>query len=206
MEIGTILFILAAVCLVVFFCWRAGVFGEKAKSKTDLPKSDFGTNLPIEKKEKEKEVDLVEIKEFDDDEYVGDVFSSVFYSIQCDDWSREITYDKITFSRKKQFDKYNSKTISIEFEYRFESDKDYKKRVFTIKDIKLRDTGGYTSFSYKGTPRNDIKKFIYDIYAEWVNDKNKKEKEKVDKTLENIKEVLGKSSERGAKLDELLGG
>lgn len=176
------------------------------ENKLKEEKTDFGTKLEVKEKEEVKkngvkEDELVEIKEFDDDAYVSDVFNSVFYSIQCDDWDREITYDKITFSKKKQLDRFNAKSVSIEFEYKFE---DYTKRIFTIKDIKLRD-GSYTSFYFKDKLPLDIKKFLYNIYSDWVNERNKKEKEKVDKSLENIKDVLGKASERGAKLDELLG-
>lgn len=175
------------------------------KNKLKEETTDFGTKLEVEdKKVVVKEVDLVEIKEFDDDEYVREVFNSVFYSIQCDDWTKDISYDKIKFSKKKQTDRYNSKSVTIEFDYRFDSDKDYKKRIFTIKDVKLID-GSYTSFHFKGELPIDIKKFLYDNYSDWVNKRNSQEKEKVDKSLANIKDVLGKASERGAKLDELLG-
>lgn len=170
------------------------------QSTETLETTDFGTKL----EKKVKEVDFLEIKEFDDDEYVREVFNSVFYSVQCDDWSKDISYDKIKFSKKKQTDRYNSKSVTIEFDYRFDSDKDYKKRIFTIKDVKLID-GSYISFYFKGVLPIEVKKFLYDIYSEWINERNSKEKEKVDKSLENIKDVLGKASERGAKLDELLG-
>jgi hypothetical protein len=195
----TIGFLLLICVLIYVFNIHPTITKEKNKLK-EVEKTDFGTKL----EEKIKEADLVEIKEFDDDEYVREVFNSVFYSIQCDDWSKDISYDKIKFSKKKQTDRYNSKSVTIEFDYRFDSDKDYKKRIFTIKDVKLID-GSYTSFYFKGSLPIEVKKFLYDVYSEWINERNSKEKEKVDKSLENIKDILGKASERGAKLDELLG-
>lgn len=179
--------------------------------KWQKEKNNSTTTSAIPEKEspkiKEKEeIEFLEIKEFDDDEYVAEVFNTIFYSIQTDDdWVSDFTYDTIKFTKNKQFDRFNSKTISIEFEYKFDYlDKEYKKRTFVIKDIKLKD-GSYSTFYFKDQLPIDVKKFLYDKYSYWTNEKNSKAKEKVDKSLKNIREVLGKASERGAKLDELLG-
>lgn len=156
-----------------------------------------------ESTEEEKEK-LVEIGEFNTAEYVDSIFDTVFYSIQNDNWVSEISWDKISFSKHKMESRYDKKSISIAFTYKFEEDRD-RKRIFTIEDVILKDESNIKSFTYRDKTPEDVKIFIYKIYSDWITDKNQKEKERVDKSLENIKSVLGKASERGAKLDELLG-
>ena len=172
---------------------------------------------PLEKpKEKVKEVKepvLVELSDFDSDEYVNDLFNSVFHSIQVDtEWKREISYDKIVFKKEKMVSSYHKKDISLTFSYRFEHvnrDKPsgiLEPRTITIHDIELRDgSSSYSRFNFKGQLSNEVKSFIYSVYALWKNKANAKLRAEADKSMADIKSVLGKSVERDEKLDKLLG-
>jgi hypothetical protein len=179
--IGNGIFILIALALIFTIFWY-----NIKKNKLNTKKDD-------------KKVDFFEIMSFDKDEYIKEVFNSVFYSIQFEDWEKEISYTKISFSKKNPGNGFRDEKISIEFRYHFEE------KIFTINDTKLIDDKSFNTFNYKNKLPIDIKKFLYEIYSNWVNERNFKEKEGIDKSLKNIKNILGKASERGSKLDKLLG-
>jgi len=152
-----------------------------------------------------KEKEMVQIVDFDSDEYVNDIFNTVFYSIQTDNWDKEISWDHITLTKSKKVTQYKTKEVSIVFKYEFES-KVRGGRIFVISDIFLKDKSG-NIFTYKKTKylSKEVVEFIYGVYSDDIIKKNLDKKDHVDKTLVDIKDVLGKSSERAAKLDELLG-
>lgn len=204
MDVSNIIIVVVAlVALGIFISYKRGKNKDKKKKSTNTPPTP--TDLVVEKSAV-KEVDFTEVKEFDSDAYVDDIFSSVFYSIQNDNWKIELNWEKIIFSKEKVESQYNRKLVIITFTYRFEEDRNERKRTFIIKDIVLEDKADHKTFTYKSTISDDVKIFIYKIYSDWVNESNAKKKEKTDKSLLNIKSVLGKASERGAKLDEILGG
>ncbi len=152
----------------------------------------------------------MEIEPFNGDDYVNEVFNTVFYSIQNDNWKKEIKYDKIVFSKEKDGNvtlHRNIPSISVTFSYKFRS-KDYdsnSKKLFIIDSIQLSNGGSYTHFSYKKDIPNDVNLFIYKTYSDWINKENEEKRKNIDKDLLNMKSVLGKASTRGSKIDELLG-
>ena len=49
-------------------------------------------------------------------------------------------------------------------------------------------------------------RFIYDCYVRYITEKNRLEKEKVDKSLSDINEIIGEDNLRDMKLEKLLNG
>ena len=47
--------------------------------------------------------------------------------------------------------------------------------------------------------------FFYEVYADWKNKENSHKKEKIDESIKSIKSVVGLSTVRDSKIDELLG-
>ena len=62
-----------------------------------------------------------------------------------------------------------------------------------------------TSLNIKGIISSSLRSFIYSIYSDSINKSNEKKKDKVEKNLLVISDIIGKSSQRGSKIDELLG-
>jgi len=49
-------------------------------------------------------------------------------------------------------------------------------------------------------------RFIYECYVKYITEKNRLEKEKVDKSLIDINEIIDKDNLRDMKLEQLLNG
>ena len=184
--IGIIIFI-SIVCLVI---WK--IILPKRKRIEDKRKGKIEPKIN----------ELYEIDQFNTDEYFNEVFNTVFYSIQNDsDWIAEIEFNKIKFTKKKDKNR-NHDMVTLTFSYKFELSG--SKKIFTIESTIIKDESNYQTFEYKLTLPNDIRVFTYKIYSDWINKSNLQKKEKADKALSNIKSIIGVSSERGAKIDELL--
>ena len=142
------------------------------------------------------------VERFDSEEYIKDSFSNVLHDIKNDieggfnTWDLKIDYSKIQFEKIIQRSQWDKSRITLKIDFT-----DYDE--FEIKRIEL-DTS-VKSFSIKDI-NSDYYKFIYDCYVKYINEKNIKEKEIVDKSLSDINEIIGKDNLRDMKLDQILGG
>jgi hypothetical protein len=129
-----------------------------------------------------------EVKSFNRDKYIVETFNQVFHAIQVDEWESKFNYNLIEFKKDK---------ITVKIDY-----KDYDN--FKIKSITL--TSGYSNFHYNEPLDESIYRFFYNVYSENVIKENEDLKKATDDSLVEIHKVIGKSSIRDNKLDQLLNG
>ena len=129
-----------------------------------------------------------EVKSFNRDKYIVETFNQVFHAIQVDEWESKFNYNLIEFKKDK---------ITVKIDY-----KDYDN--FKIKSITL--TSGYSNFHYNEPLDESIYRFFYNVYSENVKRENEALKKATDDSLIEIHKVIGKSSIRDNKLDQLLNG
>lgn len=160
----------------------------------------IGIRYKMNKERKSKEIpksiqeEFVEIEKFNEDKYIEDTFESVFHSVQIDEWETEVDHDEIKFTKKpKGSSSWNS--IDLKVKYKIKNGK------FLI-DMIFLYAGNH--FTYKGKLNIDDYKFFYKKYADYKNEENRKSKESCDSSLNRIHNILGKSTLRDAKIDEIL--
>ena len=129
-----------------------------------------------------------EVKSFNRDKYLVETFNEVFHAIQVDEWESKFNYNLIEFKKDK---------ITVKIDY-----KDYDN--FKIKSITL--TSGYSTFHYTDHLDESTYRFFYNVYSENIKRENEALKKKTDESLAEIHKVIGKSSIRDNKLDQLLNG
>lgn len=147
---------------------------------------------------------MVEVSDFDEEEYTKDQFNIAMYSIQTDtDWKVWVDTNEIKFTRSSKDN--DGRTISVSAEFRYEFDNSDKKFKITYPRV-ITSKGGYSSDDYriKGEVDKNVMAFLYKKYIDWKNKINEDKKIVVDKKLETFNSVLGKSAGRDRKLDELL--
>lgn len=143
---------------------------------------------------------MVEVSDFNEEEYTKEQFNIAMYSIQTDsDWKVSVNYNEVTFTRSIPG---TSVSVSAEFRYDFGDDKKF--RISSSKVVTSK--GAYSSDNYyiRGEIDQTTKAFLYRKYIDWKNKTNEDKKIIVDKKLETFNNVLGKSAGRDRKLDELL--
>lgn len=147
--------------------------------------------------------DMVEIDSFNKDKYVNDLFETIFYSImtEVNDWSVLSDYKTYTYKKVKN-SQYTKNELKVVFEFDFERKSEDLPRIFKIKRISLEQ--GYDRYSFVGDFPTNIIRFVYTRYSSDKKRHNEMDKQKVDKSLESIKDIIGKSSQRASKIDELL--
>jgi hypothetical protein len=162
------------------------------------------------KSRKVKKVDIpkiqedkyIEIKQFDNNNYLVSVFENVFNSIKNDNnWevkfdtsysSNEIKFEKKVKSVKNSF--IESKVIlSVKYEL--------KEGLFKIGNIFI--SAGSTMY-YTGNLSNDNYSFFYNCYVDYQTKINDVLKNRADETLQVINDVIGLSSTRDFKIDQIL--
>jgi hypothetical protein len=129
-----------------------------------------------------------EIKKFNRNEYIEETFNDVFHAIQLDEWSPIFNYGSFEF---------NKDNVKVKIEY-----SDYKK--FKIKSITL--TSRYTNYNYTNDLDESVYRFFYNIYSTNIKTDNERIKKATDDSLSEINKVLGKSTIRDRKIDQLLDG
>jgi hypothetical protein len=135
------------------------------------------------------------VKKFNESDYIKSTFSHLFHSIKVDDgWFRESDYSEMTFKKRPQGGSYDDEvTLKIKYE-------DYKE--FKIKYIHLISREVYT-FDIKDINTNDYD-FFYQCYVDLMNESNRIKKERADESLSKIHKVIGKSSLRDSKIEDIL--
>jgi hypothetical protein len=144
---------------------------------------------------------MVEVSDFDEEEYTKDQFNIAMYSIQTDDnWKLYVDSNEIRFTRN------NDSNLSVSAEFRYDFDKDSGKKFKISSSRVITSKGGYSSDNYyiRGEVDHNVKALLYKKYIDWKNKINEDKKMVVDKKLETFNSVLGKSAGRDRKLDELL--
>jgi hypothetical protein len=127
-----------------------------------------------------------EVKRFNRDEYLKETFNQVFYAIEVDDWTSSYGYRSIQFVKDN---------ITLKVDYSDHNN-------FKIKSITL--TSGYNTFNYTSTLNESTYRFIYNIYSEYIKKENETLKKSTDDSLSEIHKVIGKSSIRDNKINQLL--
>ena len=163
----------------------------------------------VEKVKKEKIIKVGEtlsefkrVERFDSDEYIKDSFSNVLHDIKNDiegglnTWELKMDYSKIQFDKTVQRSQWDKSKITLKIDFT-----DYDE--FEIKRIEFNTSS--KTFSMKDI-NSEYYKFIYDCYVKYITEKNTLEKERVDKSLSDINEIIGKDNLRDIKLDQLLNG
>lgn len=142
----------------------------------------------------------VEIKQFDNNTYLVSVFENVFNSVKNDNW--EFTFDTSYSSNEIKFEKkvkannfLGEKKVVLSVKY------ELKEGLFKIVNIYI--TSGSTMF-YNGKLSDDNYKFFYKCYSEYQTKVNEILKSRADETLQAINEVIGLSSTRDFKIDQIL--
>ena len=128
------------------------------------------------------------VKSFNRDKYLVETFNEVFHAIKVDEWQSTFSYSVIEFKKDK---------ITVKLDY-----SDYDN--FKIKSITL--TSGYSNFHYTEPLDESTYRFFYNCYSENIKRENEALKKKADESLAEIHKVIGKSSIRDNKLDQLLNG
>ena len=127
-----------------------------------------------------------EVKRFNRDKYIEETFNQIFHAIQVDEWLASFSYGYFEFNKDK---------IKLKVDY-----SDYDN--FKIKSITL--TSGYSNYSYRSDLDESVYRFFYNVYADYIKKENEDLKKATDASLVEINKVLGKSTIRDSKIDQLL--
>ncbi len=147
----------------------------KQKDKSNVPSNNSLTKIPDF--DKKKEIELL--------------FESIFYSIlHEDDWRIESFFTDQFFFKKGRID------VNVQFSF------DRQTNIIKIERIYVDYLS--TKYDTNGPFNMDLVEFVYSIYSKKklseINDKQ----ESFDRSVKDIYGVLGKSIERGTKLNNLL--
>ena len=129
---------------------------------------------------------FAEVKRFNRDKYIEETFNQIFHAIQVDEWLSSFSYAYFEFTRDK---------IKLKIDY-----SDYDN--FKIKSITL--TSGYNNYYYSNGLDESVYRFFYNVYADYIKKENEDLKKATDASLVEINKVLGKSTIRDSKIDQLL--
>lgn len=158
------------------------------KSKSSRLKSidDNGTPLVLKR-----------IESFDDNKYVHGVFKSVISSIRLEDgWTSEVSWDRILFKKKPTS---GAGGITLKVNYDIVSD------IFHIKKVTLTDEFERRDFTCSVDDLvNDEILTIYKHYSNSIEAENNDRKAIIDRSLSNIRSVIGKSADRDDKINKIL--
>jgi hypothetical protein len=142
------------------------------------------------------------VERFDSEAYVEGTFETVLHDIKSDiegnfnTWELKIDYSKIQFEKIKYRSQWDKCKITLNIDY-----SDYDE--FEIKGIDLSTSS--KTFSMKDI-NSEYYRFIYECYVKYINERNTQEKERVDKSLSDINEIIGIDNLRDIKLDQILNG
>ena len=139
---------------------------------------------------KMKPSEFVEIKSFNENDYINENFNILFDSIKVDNWEKRIDYCHIEFSKGGVRD-----DVTLKVEYLI------KGGIFTITGISMR---AGINFLYNSEISKENYKFFYNCYTEYRNNLNDEAKKDADKALLRIHSVVGKSSIRNSRIDDIL--
>ena len=189
-----------------------GLFKKKNNLENAEKAADKDVQKVEEKKEEKAPKKLTEINDFDQSEYVREIFNTIFHSIRNEEWEREISWKEMKFS-KSQENKNNNRTfyrntIQVTVEYGF----DLTTKIFKVSDVKIHPPSGsqlsypkvYQKYDQVVSLDDETMTFLYDVYADWKNKENSNKKNKIDESINSIKGIVGLSSIRDSKIDELL--
>lgn len=167
--------IVTLIIFITIVCYNRKRREEKKRNENVKTEADSKVEQPIVVKE--KELELVEIPDFDEDTYISDTFNTVFHSLQIEDWSIEYKRDSISFIRSKvdnQSRRVSQIKLNVEFTFNHKKDKngDYLKgkngelqKEFTISRINLCPPDGGSGFVFQGVLKKEHLKYLYDIYV-----------------------------------------
>jgi hypothetical protein len=159
-----------------------GIFRKKKEVKPEVKPENKKKKIPLD-----KDTDLTVVEKFDEDKYLADTFEEVFRAIRYDNWKREFTtYGEMYFTK-------GLVKLKINF---------YEFRNFQIRSIDL--STGYQEFKYTDDLDELHYKFFHEVYCDFRKEENEVNKKKVDMSMKEIRDVLGKETLRDSKIDMLL--
>lgn len=138
---------------------------------------------------------FVEIKKFNKSQYIEDTFSTIFHSVQIDNWRLLVSDEEITFSKNPDGIDSVWDRIDLMVKYKIKNGK------FIISAIYL---SAGTFFTHKGELKENDYKFFYQKYADYKNELNVASKANCDESMKKIHKIVGKASIRDAKIDDIL--
>jgi hypothetical protein len=138
---------------------------------------------------------FVEIKKFNENQYIEDTFSTIFHSVQIDNWRLLVSDKEITFSKNPDGIDSVWDRIDLKVKYKIKNGK------FIISEIYL---SAGTFFTHKGELKENDYKFFYQKYADYKNELNVASKANCDESMKKIHKIVGKASIRDAKIDDIL--
>ena len=135
------------------------------------------------------------INKFNESEYIKSTFTHLFHSIKVDDgWLRDTEHSEIIFKKRPNGGSYDDEvTLKIKYE-------DYKE--FKIKYVHLISREVYT-YDVRDIGKDDYD-FFYQCYVDLMTESNRIKKERADESLSKIHNVIGISSLRDSKIDDIL--
>jgi hypothetical protein len=175
---------------------------KKSSKKDKSEVKDIKTEKVKKVKVGETLSEFKRVERFDSEAYVEGTFETVLHDIKSDiegdfnTWELKIDYSKIQFEKIKHRTQWDKCKITLNIEYT-----DYDE--FEIKRIDLSTRS--KTFSMKDI-NSEYYRFIYECYVKYITEKNTLEKERVDKSLSDINEIIGIDNLRDIKLDQILNG
>jgi len=138
------------------------------------------------------------VEKFNTKSYIESTFRQVIHSVKVDDWFRVVSdsSDKVIEFIKKP--ENGSSRGEVKLIVKYEDIDEFK-----IKSIYL-SAGEFFIYDVNKLTDDDYD-FFHNCYVSYAEESNLAAKERVDKSLERIKNVLGRSSIRDSKIDDILG-
>ena len=184
--------VLGVTSFIIFFMKHLLYKENKEETPENIKKIKIGETL----------LEFKRVERFDSEVYIEGTFDTVLHDIKNDveggfnTWELKIDYSKMQFEKIKYRSQFDKSKITLNIDYR-----DYHK--FEIKKIEFETYS--KTFSMKDI-NSEYYRFIYDCYVRYITEKNRLEKEKVDKSLSDINEIIGEDNLRDMKLEKLLNG
>ncbi len=181
--------IITAICLAVIGLWY------KYRKNLVVETQDVKRTLKPAK---------TEVLPFNHADYLKQLFNNTFFSIMNDDgWKSTVQYGYMEFIKQKPIDKHNSAKLTVKVDYDFYTNDN---KEMTIREVVLKSDAGYdhNSFKFEGPFNDEFYDYVYNIYKTTKEAENVRSLKIMEDGVKSINNLLGKSVERGSKLDDLL--
>jgi hypothetical protein len=211
--VGYILIGLVVVGLTIGLCKYCG-YNPFAKKKTQTKlvsvTNEQGEEVIVKVEVKEEVKKYMKIEEFDVKKETAQLFSNTFYSIMNEaGWKMSHWYDSIKFEKEdktrpiRKWCTYTKTHVNeflklcVEVNYEF----NHKTGLMSMKKTELECD---TKYTFEGEYDEEFVDYIYNCYYAHKTAENKQKQDAFDNSCRTINSILGKTVERGSKLNELL--
>ncbi len=151
------------------------------------------------------------IEDFDVKKETAQLFANTFYSIMNEPgWKMSYWYDSIHFEKedknqpitrwcthtKSHKNEFLKLIVNVNYEF------EYKTNIMSMKGAELECYN--TKYKHEGDFDVEFIDYIYNCYYKHKTEENQKKQDAFDNSCKTINSILGKTVERGSKLNELL--